>query len=120
IAPHLLRDRFLDRLAVRQLSLAHDSVLRGRPVPGLMRGSPDRGAESRGPRHDCYCYIKMSWGNCSVKVSSPNGDFHDEPQGVARGRIGGGSVGRAYHDPRGGGGATYLGPPVSATQGALP
>jgi hypothetical protein len=27
IAPHFLRDRFLDRLAVRQLSLAHDTAL---------------------------------------------------------------------------------------------
>src|SRR4029434_1127374 len=26
----------------------------------------------------------MSWGNCSVKVSWPYGDFHDEPEGVAR------------------------------------
>src|SRR5262249_36392573 len=49
IAAHLLRDRFLDRLAVRQLSLAHDA-LRGRPDgPGHPRGSPDRGVESRGP-----------------------------------------------------------------------
>jgi hypothetical protein len=34
----------------------------------------------------------MSWGNCSVKMSSPNGDFHDEPEGVAPGRIGGGGL----------------------------
>jgi hypothetical protein len=37
------------------------------------------------PVGTCYCYIKMSWGNCSVKMSSPYGDFHDEPQGVAPG-----------------------------------
>src|SRR3989442_1603054 len=28
----------------------------------------------------------MSWGNCSVKMSSPYGDFHDEPKGVAPAR----------------------------------
>src|SRR5882724_9931710 len=30
----------------------------------------------------CCCYIKMSWGNRSVKISSRYGDFHDEPKGV--------------------------------------
>src|SRR5439155_1679913 len=45
---HFLRDRLFDRLAVRQLSLAHDA-LRGRPMAsGPTRGSPDRGAESSG------------------------------------------------------------------------
>src|SRR5436309_5894415 len=24
----------------------------------------------------CWCYVKMSWGNCYVKVSCPHGDFH--------------------------------------------
>jgi hypothetical protein len=28
----------------------------------------------------CRCYVKMSWGNCSVRVSSPYGDLHDEPE----------------------------------------
>ena len=36
------------------------------------------------PMCRCYCYLKMSWGNCAVKMSSAYGDFHDEPQGVAR------------------------------------
>src|SRR5262250_273970 len=34
---------------------------------------------------DCWCYVKMSWGKCCVKVSSPHGHFHGdarhEPQG---------------------------------------
>src|SRR5439155_10958015 len=33
----------------------------------------------------CCCYMKMSWGNCSVKVSCPHGDFHDEQEGTAPG-----------------------------------
>src|SRR2546427_10727851 len=32
--------------------------------------------------------MKMSWGNCSVKMSSPYGDFHDEREGTAPGRPG--------------------------------
>src|SRR5216117_1055773 len=51
----------------------------------------------------CYCYIKMSWGNCSVKMSSLHGDFHDEPEGVASRRIGSGGAGRADQQPGGGG-----------------
>src|SRR6266849_9079064 len=35
----------------------------------------------------CRCYMKMSWGNCSVKVSCPHGDFHDEPEGIAPGGL---------------------------------
>jgi len=33
--------------------------------------------------HFCCCYMKMSWGSCSVKMSSPYGDIHDEREGVA-------------------------------------
>src|SRR5215470_6886958 len=33
----------------------------------------------KSPPLACYCYIKMSWGTCSVKMSSPHGDIHDEP-----------------------------------------
>src|SRR2546425_2014667 len=29
--------------------------------------------------------MKMSWGNCWVKVSCPHGDFHDEPEGTGKG-----------------------------------
>src|SRR2546425_11387916 len=28
--------------------------------------------------------MKMSWGNCWVKVSCPHGDFHDEPEGTGK------------------------------------
>src|SRR5690242_15618745 len=45
-------------------------------------------------RHACYCYMKMSWGNCSVKMSSPHGDFHDEPEGIAPRRPGRRGFGR--------------------------
>ena len=34
----------------------------------------------------------MSWGNGSVKMSSPYGDFHDEPEGVAPGGTGGAAL----------------------------
>src|SRR5213593_374946 len=70
-------------------------------------------------QNQCYCYIKMSWGNCYVKVSSPHGDFHDEPEGVAPGRLGGGRVGRADQQPGRRGGPAYVAPAVSATQGAV-
>jgi hypothetical protein len=33
----------------------------------------------------CCCYMKTSWGSCSVKRSSPYGDLHDEPEGAAPG-----------------------------------
>src|SRR2546430_7895084 len=58
----------------------------------------------------CYCYIKMSWGNCAVKMSSPHGDFHDEPEGVAPGRPGCGGVCRADQQPGRGGCASHPGP----------
>src|SRR5437867_4642063 len=61
----------------------------------------------------------MSWGNCYVKVSSPHGDFHDEPEGVAPGRLGGGRVGGADQQPGRRGGPTYVASAVSATQGAV-
>src|SRR2546428_12919926 len=31
--------------------------------------------------------MKMSWGNCHVKVSSPHGDFYVEPEGIASARV---------------------------------
>src|SRR5439155_26403463 len=31
----------------------------------------------------CWCYRKMSGGNCHVKRSSPYGDLHVEPKGTA-------------------------------------
>ena len=47
----------------------------------------------------CGCYVKMSWGNCSVKVSS-YGDFHDEQEGTAPATGGRGQVG-TRHEGRG-------------------
>src|SRR5207245_1633473 len=41
----------------------------------------------------CCCYMKMSWGSCSVKVSF-HGDLHDEPKGITAPRPGAGSAGR--------------------------
>src|ERR1700757_4028404 len=43
--------------------------------------------------------MKMSWGNCSVKVSWPYGDFHDEPEGVAPRGPGPGRPGGKDHQP---------------------
>src|SRR5215472_15242202 len=48
----------------------------------------------------CYCYMKMSWGNCSVKMSSPYGDFHDEPEGSAPRRSGHRGLGRPHQQSR--------------------
>src|SRR5712692_11487935 len=47
----------------------------------------------------CRCYMKMSWGNCSVKVSCPHGDFHDEPEGIAPGGLDQSGAGWAHHQP---------------------
>src|SRR5207245_11291251 len=51
VAPHLLRDRFLDRLAVRQLSLAHDRppfiCAPGRPWPQARLARSGRGVKWR-------------------------------------------------------------------------
>src|SRR5206468_7339773 len=47
----------------------------------------------------CWCYVKMSWGNCSVKVSCPHGDFHDEPEGIAPSGFGQSRARRAHHEP---------------------
>src|SRR5437773_7773104 len=67
----------------------------------------------------CYCYIKMSWGNCSVKVSSSHGDFHDEPEGVAPRRTG--DCGRSRPDQQSGGSRrpAHDAPAISAAQAAL-
>src|SRR5207302_9874599 len=67
----------------------------------------------------CYCYIEMSWGNCSVKVSSPYGDFHDEPEGVAPRRTG--DCGRGRPDQQSGGSRrpAHDAPAISAAQAAL-
>src|SRR5882724_6308765 len=46
----------------------------------------------------CWCYVKMSWGNCSVKVSCPHGDFHDEPEGIAPSGLGQSRARRAHHE----------------------
>src|SRR2546425_9240034 len=43
--------------------------------------------------------MKMSWGNCSVKVSCPHGDFHDEPEGIAPGGLDQSGAGWAHHQP---------------------
>src|SRR5438552_2624356 len=68
----------------------------------------------------CWCYVKMSWGNCYVKVSCPHGDFHVEPEGVASSRtVEGGQRGPDHQWPGGDGAASQC-PPGPATQGALP
>src|SRR5437588_11038189 len=74
---------------------------------------------SSAARHPCYCYIEMSWGNCSVKVSSPYGDFHDEPEGVAPRRTG--DCGRGRPDQQSGGSRrpAHDAPAISAAQAAL-
>src|SRR5437763_642927 len=64
----------------------------------------------------CWCYVKMSWGNCYVKVSCPHGDFHVEPEGVASSRaVDGGQRGPDHQWPGGDGAASQC-PPSPATQ----
>src|SRR2546427_6438443 len=43
------------------------------------------------------CYVKVSWGAPFVEVSFPHGDLHDEPEGVAPGRPGQGRPRRTHH-----------------------
>src|SRR5262245_53148497 len=67
---------------------------------GITRSAYTRATQSVKERTaPCYCYIKMSWGNCSVKMSSPHGDIHDEPEGVAPGGVGHRRAGRTYQQP---------------------
>src|SRR5438552_12675526 len=68
----------------------------------------------------CWCYVKMSWGNCYVEVSCPHGDFHVEPEGVASSRTVEGGRRGPDHQPPGGDGAASQCPPGPATQEALP
>src|SRR4030095_14061745 len=64
--------------------------------------------------------MKMSWGNCYVKVSCPHGDFHVEPEGVASSRaVEGGRRGPDHQWPGGDGAASQC-PTGPATQGTLP
>src|SRR5438309_9856814 len=89
-------------------------------VAQCARESAERESASRGSPPGCYCYIKMSWGNCSVEMSSRHGDFHDEPEGVTpRGAAhrGGGTADQQWG---GGGGPAHHGPAVSAAQTAVP
>src|SRR5439155_1237316 len=43
------------------------------------------------------CYVKVSWGAPFVEVSFPHGDLHDEPEGVAPGRPGQGRPRMTHH-----------------------
>src|SRR3989442_1661301 len=43
------------------------------------------------------CYVKVSWGAPFVEVSFPHGDLHDEPEGVAPGRPGQGRPRTTHH-----------------------
>src|SRR5205807_4875783 len=43
------------------------------------------------------CYVKVSWGAPFVEVSLPHGDLHDEPEGVAPGRPGQGRPRTTHH-----------------------
>src|SRR5260370_32811059 len=61
----------------------------------------------------------MSWGNCSVKVSSLHGDFHDEPKGVAPARPAGRGRRRPDHQSGGRQGVARDAPAVSAPQAAV-
>src|SRR6266849_2808171 len=58
-------------------------------------------------------------GNCSVKVSCPYGDFHDEPEGTAPGRPGQSRAVRAHHQSRRRHGLACDRSAVSAPQAAL-
>src|SRR4029453_1992926 len=68
----------------------------------------------------CRCYMKMSWGNCSVKVSCPHGDFHDEPQGTAAGRPGQSCACEAHYQSRSRQRSAAYGPPGPTPQAPLP
>jgi hypothetical protein len=53
--------------------------------------------------------MKMSWGNCTAKMSSLHGDFHDEPEGGTPRWLGDGRLGRPDHQ-RGRAAALQLAP----------
>src|SRR3989449_4050994 len=64
--------------------------------------------------------MKMSPPNCSVKMSSPHGDFHDEQEGSTTRRSRGGSPGRQDHEPGGRPGVASHRATVQAPQGPRP
>src|SRR5437016_14607705 len=74
------------------------------PVVRLNVG-PKHGEVKRGAPC-CWCYIKMSWGNCSVKVSCPHGHLHGdhrhEPEGNAAPRHPARAPRWTDHQPTGG------------------
>jgi hypothetical protein len=65
----------------------------------------------------CWCSMKMSPPNCSVKMSSPHGDFHDEQKGSATRGARQGGPGRRDYNQEGPGFASERAI-VQATQGA--
>src|SRR5215471_11839920 len=68
----------------------------------------------------CCCSIKMSPRNCSVKMSPPYGDIHDEQEGSPPGRAGESGLGREDHEPGGSAGLAAECAAVQAAEGALP
>src|SRR3989454_744273 len=64
--------------------------------------------------------MKMSPPNCSVKMSSPYGDFHDEQEGSATCWARQGSPGGQDHEPGGRPGVAPYRATVQATEGPLP
>src|SRR3989475_8961543 len=64
--------------------------------------------------------MKMSPPNCSVKMSSPYGDFHDEQEGSATCWARQGSPGGQDHEPGGRRGVAPYRATVQATEGPLP
>src|SRR3989449_8671516 len=68
----------------------------------------------------CWCSMKMSPPNCSVKMSSPYGDFHDEQEGSATCWARQGSPGGQDHEPGGRPGVAPYRATVQATEGPLP
>src|SRR6266436_5766944 len=75
-----------------------------------LHGSLPRLAAFEAPVNDrrgnCWCSMKMSPPNCSGKMSSPHGDFHDEQEGSTARWARQGSPGRQDHEPGGRPGVT--------------
>src|SRR5215472_5477146 len=74
----------------------------------------------KAPIEACCCSIKMSPRNCSVKMSPPYGDIHDEQEGSPPGRAGESGLGREDHEPGGSAGLAAECAAVQAAEGALP
>src|SRR4029450_2057603 len=70
--------------------------------------------------NQCWCSMKMSPPNCSVKMSSPHGDFYDEQEGSAARGARQSSPGRQDHEPGGRASVASERAAVQAAQGPLP